>query len=221
MRNAAAAISAAALLVLLGCVMSTKHQIEAHIVVEIRQKIENQAEDILDFIEEGEKAPENGSFLHRVLDGLTPIRTAHAAELTVQDSPRIRELQVEMRERNTEVQELKEKGYTGEDNRGYLVVREGAAFPDSETKNAVQKVVAAENANRKDLYKELARLNQDDGATLSLVEKVFAKSRLDRAKSGEYFQLPEGAEFEKFKQTKLAKQLGDKAKPSAWVQIPE
>lgn len=234
MRRIGLAALTAVLVVTIGCVMSTKHQITAHITVDIRH-IKEQADDIIGFIEgetdelpplaaEGAPAAEGdsdaGRLLHHVREVMAPVQVAYAQDLN-QDSPRVREIAVKLRDRRAKIAELKAKGYIGEDNRGYVAVRPHDDLADDERKNEVQRIVAAENEDRKDLYKEVVRLNADRNATLSVVERVFAQAYLKRGKSGEHFQLPpEGADFDVFKASAPGKKLGDAAKPGAWVELP-
>jgi uncharacterized protein YdbL (DUF1318 family) len=201
----------------------TRHEITAHITVDIRH-IESQAEGILDFVEgKSEELPEledtsrAPGILERVRLAFLPVRTAYAAEMKA-ESPAIRALARDMRERHDEVEKLKDRKLVGENNRGYLEVRPAADELPAEEKNAVQKLVTEENEDRKALYMEIVRLNED--ATLSIVEGVYADKRLERARPGEVFQLPPpGKRFEDFEETRLAQRLGDAAKPGAWVTI--
>lgn len=212
--------------VAVGCVIRTEHKIDARIVVDIRH-IEQQAESVLDFVEgktdalPATEAPKSGgsSMLEQAIDFLDPIPTAYAAELQ-QSSPVVTELAGKMRERNGDIASMKEKSCLGEDNRGYVAVRDCEYCKDADKKNEVQKLSAAENADRKALYKEIAQLNKAENVTVSQVERVFAQKRLERAKTGEIFQLPpSGEDFDAFKGSATGKKLGDECKPEAWVTI--
>ena len=95
----------------------------------------------------------------RFIDAVKPIRTAHAQALS-STSEAVKELAKSMRARLPEVNALKANGSVGEDNRGYLRLQEGAdALSDADAKNAAQKVVAAENDDRKALYTAIAEEN--------------------------------------------------------------
>jgi len=219
-------MTVAALLVAAGCVIRTQHQIDAHIVVDIRH-IEQQAESVLDFVEgktealPAAPAPEKkgSSFLEHAIDFASPIRTAYAAELQ-QSSPVVTELAKKMKERFQQIDEMKSKGCLGEDNRGYAAVRDCAYCSDAEKKNEVQKLCAAENADRKALYKEIAQLNKDQNVTVTQIERIFAQKRLERAATGGLFQLPPvGADFDAFKASPAGKKLGGECKADGWVTI--
>ena len=56
--------------------------------------------------------------------------------------------------------------------------------------------------------------------TVAFVERTYARKRLERAKPGEIFQLPEDEEdFKAFKESETGKKLGDECKPGAWIKI--
>ena len=215
-----------ALVILAGCVLTTKHVIEAHITVDIRH-IEEQAGDVLDFVEGSTDtppavtpAPEKKSLLDRTRDILAPVRVAYAADGLNQASPKVTELAQKMRERNPQVQEFRKQGLFGENNRGYLELRDESKFSSPEAKNEAQRLMADENRDRKSLYEEIARLNSDKKLSVAAVEKVYAGERLKRAKAGEWFQLPaEGPEFDALKKGAVGQKLGDQCKPAAWVQM--
>jgi len=198
MKNVATALAITSLLVLsVGCVVRTEHTINAHITLDIRH-IEQQADDLLDFIEgDTDTLPqvEQKSMLHELVDLLRPVQVAYAAEIKNSSSPLTQELAQNMRARNSEVESYRGKGCFGENNRGYLELRECDALSDAAARNAAQKLMADENKDRKALYAEIARLNQDDGVSVSTVESIFHGQRLKRGKAGEAFQLPAAGEF--------------------------
>ncbi len=215
-------ILSAVVAVAIGCVVIPS-KIEADIRVEIRH-IQEQADDLLDFIEgEEPEAMQRPSNWERFVDAIKPIRTAYAQSLKT-TSPVVKEKAVSMRARLPEVNKLKADTSVGEDNRGYLRLQDdAAAMADADAKNAAQKIVAAENEDRKALYNAIAEENRksNPSITLSVVEGIYADERADRAKTGELVQLPpSGDRFEKFKGTALGKKLGDDAKPDAWVTVP-
>ena len=214
-------------IIALGCVITTKHKIDAHIVLDIRH-IQVQADGVLDYIEgktDTIPAPENKSelmapsALERAFYAMLPIQTAYAAELK-ETSPKVKELADKLRERQPKLEGLKKAGAAGEDNRGYAALRDSEALADPGKKNEAQQLIAAENADRKALYREIANDNADQKVTLSTVERVFAQRRLMRASSGDIFQLPAaGEDFDTFKTSPAGKQLGAECVPGAWVTI--
>ncbi len=225
MRRASNWVTLLAVLFIVGCIV-IPNTFEANITVTIRH-VEEQASQILDFVEGKsdtlpgqEKAEtENTSFLQRTLEFMSPIQKAYAAELK-DASPRVTQIAKKMKERFPEVAAIKKMGAVGETNRGYLQLQRPDLISDAEEKNRVQRVIAAENGDRKALYKEVARLNADQKLDVGQVESIYALQRLERAKPGEYDQLPApGADFDKIKASPLGKRLGAACVPGAWVTI--
>jgi uncharacterized protein YdbL (DUF1318 family) len=210
-----------------GCVVRTEHTINAHITVDIRH-IEEQADDVLDFVEgktdalPKTAAPETkpSSHLENFMRLLDPMPSARAAELTTL-SPLAEEILKRMQGRNGAVAEFKGAGCFGENNRGYLELRDCDKAKEGEPRNQAQQLLAEDNKDRKALYNEIARLNKDANVSVSAVEAIYAQKRLMRAKSGEIYQLPPaGEDFEEFKASAKGKALGDKCQAGAWVSIP-
>lgn len=225
MRRFSNGITAIAVVLIVGCIV-IPNTFDANITITIRH-VEEQAGQILDFVAgESDTLPgleeidaENTSFLQRTLQYLSPIQVAYAAELK-NTSPRVTQIAKKMRERFPEVAAIKATGAVGETNRGLLQLERPDRITDAEEKNRVQRVIAAENEDRKALYKEIARLNRDQNLDVGKVEKVYAMQRLERAKKGEYYQLPApGQDFDKFKASPLGKRLGTGCVPGAWVTI--
>lgn len=222
-------LTAAAVLIAVGCALRTEHVIDARITIDIRH-IEQQAESVLDFIEgEAEQLPaieaaETSAESSRIgpfLKALYPIRQAHASELK-EDSPRIKEIAVQLRERFPRIEALKRQGIIGENDRGYVELRRSEALQeDTERKEEIQKLIQEENKDRRDLYTEIVRLNQDqEGLSLTVVERTYARKRLERARPGEYFRLPPaGRDFEEFRRTLRNKQVEGKVEPQEWIRI--
>ncbi len=216
-------------LVAVGCVIRTEHKIDAHVQLDVRY-IAEQAEDVLDFIEgntdelpaldgDPEESGAAAAWLRFAVQTLDPMPAAHAQALDT-NSPLIRQILQQLRARHGDIQALKDKGCLGETNRGYVALRPCDTLNDDE-KNEAQKLLAMENEDRKALYREIARLNADAGATVGKIEEIYAAQRRERAKSGEQFELPPaGPQFDQFEPTALCQRLGDDCAPGAWVTVP-
>lgn len=209
--------------VAVGCVV-IPDTFEANINITIRH-IEQQADDFWDEVEgdaettEESDAEHDISYLKQFVDFMSPVQIAYAQ--TSSTSPRLDQIKAKIKQRYAEVQRIKKTGAVGESNRGMLNLARPEKISDIEQKNEIQRVVAAENKDRKALYKEIARLNKDQNMTVSTVENVHSASLRKRAKPGDLVQAPKaGDEFDKFKITALGKKLGGKAKPGAWVTVP-
>jgi uncharacterized protein YdbL (DUF1318 family) len=218
-------LNALVIALLVGCVIRTEHKIDAHITLDIRH-VQEQAEDVLDFIEgktdtlPGFEEDAPTSWLYRSLEYIDPFETVHAAELKT-DSAKVKQIATELRKNNAAVAKLVASGCFGETNRGYVELQDCDATKDDAAKNEAQKLLATENKARKALYNEIARLNKDDGLSVTAVEQIYSAQRLKRGKKGERYQLPSAGEiFDEIKKSALGKKLGDACKPEAWVGIP-
>jgi uncharacterized protein YdbL (DUF1318 family) len=218
---------AAIVALIAGCVV-IPNTFDANINVTIRH-IQEQADGILDFVSgASDELPAVGaapgsndkSMLQNILKSIDPVRTAYAAEIN-ESSPRVQQIANSMRTRFNDIEAAKKTGAVGENNRGFLEMRNPDAIADATKRNEVQRVIAADNEDRKALYQEIARLNSDQNLTVGTVERIYAQKRLERAKSGELFQLPPaGADFDAFAASPTGKKLGGAAKPGEWVTIP-
>lgn len=224
------AIAAACLLY--ACVFRTEHTITAHITLDIRH-IQEQAAGVLDFVEGKtdtlpglEPTPPAGPqswrrTLNDAVDALNPLPAAWADDLKNTSSPLVADLAKRMRERHPRIEEYRRTGCFGENNRGYLELRDCDVLRDADARNAAQKLLAEENKDRKALYNEIARLNADQGVNVSTVESIYATQRLRRGRSGEVFQLPEaGPWFDEIASSPLGRQLGSQCQPGRWVTLP-
>lgn len=204
-----------------GCVV-IPNTFDANINVTIRH-IEEQADGFLDYVEGTTDSLEGGdktSFLRKSWNFVSPIQTAYAAE-TNQNSPRVKQIGAKMKERYSNVTAIKKSGAVGESNRGMLELVKPDAIGDAEKKNQIQRIIAAENGDRKALYNEIARLNKDQNLNVGQVEKIYAKQYIQRAKKGDLIQMPKaGPAFDAIKGSGLGKALGGKCTPGAWVAKP-
>ena len=225
MKKKLTGLSALIVVLLVGCVIRTEHKIDAHITLDIRH-VQEQAEDVLDFIEgktdtlPGFAEGESTSWLYRSLDHLNFFEVAHAAEMKT-ESAKVTQIATELRKNNAAVSKLVKSGCFGETNRGYVELQECDALNDAAAKNEAQKLLASENDARKALYNEIARLNKEEGLSVTKVEEIYSAQRLKRGASGERYQLPNAGEiFNEIKASALGKKLGTACVPGAWVTIP-
>ena len=227
MKKLVVASLAVAFVVVLGCVRIPE-KFEAHITVDIRQQVQERAADTLDFIEgktpalpseEKPDKPKKSSWLQKTRDVLSPMHAAYAAGFGG-TSPEKKQIVEQLRNRSGDIQALKNKGIVGENNRGYLEVRDPDKKMTPDERNEAQRLVAAECKDRKALYQEDARIEKEKNVSVSLVERTYAMERLRRAKPGDVFQLPPaGQDFDAFKASEQGRKLGAECVPEAWVTI--
>ncbi len=115
------------------------------------------------------------------------ISSAHAEEanLTI-DSAEIRQLRSTMEARFASLQGFYAAGYIGIQSNGLLTVRDATAVPLQE-RNAVNSLVAAENADRNALYQAIANANGHPDWVAD-IKATFAKRWVSNAKAGWWYQ---------------------------------
>ena len=86
--------------------------------------------------------------------------------------------------RYAQLQQQKASGAIGENNQGLTHVLK--PLPGAET------ISEAENADRNVIYRAIADQNQLGGNGLSQVKKAFAEVQTEKARSGDFVQLPSG-----------------------------
>jgi uncharacterized protein YdbL (DUF1318 family) len=159
--------------------------------------VEKAADRIVDEVWGGDKpaAPEKGSgpqsFINQLLKfAFTVISPADAlaqeADINV-TTPAIRALKESIKERAGALQAYLDKGNVGIANNGLLAVRsvDDAGLKD---KALIKRLVDAENADRNNLYIEIAKANKFPPEKVKEIGEIFAKSWINQAKKGWWIQ---------------------------------
>ncbi len=119
-----------------------------------------------------------------VLDLLIP--AAHAqADLNI-SSPVVKQLTASMEARHAQLKKYYDSGAVGLTRDGLIEVRDQNAIPLPE-RNAARKLVADENADRANLYREIANANGHPEWEAD-IRKTFAERWIGRASGGWYVQ---------------------------------
>ena len=110
---------------------------------------------------------------------------AGEADLNI-DSAEIRQLRTRMESRFASLQHFYAAGFIGIKADGFLVVRNAASVP-LKNRNQVNKLVAAENADRNSLYQAIANANgHPEWATQ--IKSTFAARWVSNARPGWWYQ---------------------------------
>jgi uncharacterized protein len=119
-----------------------------------------------------------------VLDLLVP--AAHAqADINIA-TPAVRQITSSMESRHAQLKKYYDSGAIGLTQDGLIDVRDQNAIPLPE-RNAVRKLVAEENQDRNNLYREIASANGHPDWEAD-IRKTFAERWIQRAAPGWYFQ---------------------------------
>jgi len=115
------------------------------------------------------------------------VSPAQAAEADLAiDSPEIRRLRTVMETRFAALRPFYNAGFIGIQADGLLVVRDAASVPLKD-RNQVNKLVAAENADRQSLYQAIANANGHPEWTAQ-IKSTFAARWMSNAQPGWWYQ---------------------------------
>ena len=81
----------------------------------------------------------------------------------------------------------------GESNQGLVEVRSLDSLTELKDRAEVQRLVKAENADREELYREIAAAKKVDLSQLPKIRETYASTLREMARSGEWIQMPDGA----------------------------
>jgi uncharacterized protein len=124
-------------------------------------------------------------WLDKAINVVVSPAQADEANLNI-DSPEIRQLRAKMESRFAALQTFYAAGFIGIQADGFLAVRDAASVPLKD-RNQVNKLVAAENADRQSLYQAIANANgHPEWATQ--IKSTFAARWVSNAQSGWWYQ---------------------------------
>lgn len=118
--------------------------------------------------------------------GVAVVAAAHAQSNLEIDTPAISALQQSMQKRHAQLEPLYAAGAVGLASDGTVALRDAASVPLAQ-RAQVTSTIAAENADRAALYREIARANNHPEWE-SDVRRTFAQRWIDRARSGWWVQ---------------------------------
>lgn len=123
--------------------------------------------------------------------------TAYAAQDEVAapeiTNPAIRKIIDSRAARLAAVTDLKAKGVVGESNEALLVVRNLDAIQGLKERAEAQKLIKDENADRDQLFKEIAAAKNVELSQLPQIRTTYAEALRENAHPGDWIQLPDGS----------------------------
>jgi uncharacterized protein YdbL (DUF1318 family) len=121
----------------------------------------------------------------QAVEFFVPSAQAQGADLNV-DTPAVRQLTQSMKARTEQLKPYYDSGAIGFTKDGMIDVRDQNAIPLPE-RNAARKLVSDENADRINLYREIAKANNHPEWEAD-IRATFAQRWIERASSGWYVQ---------------------------------
>ena len=130
--------------------------------------------------------------LFDTLLGVTPAYAQGVADPEV-TSPAIRKIIESRAARVAAIDKHKATGVIGENNKALLEIRSLDAITDLKSRAEAQRLVKEENADRTELFKEIAVAKKVDSAQTPKIQETYAQTIRERARAGDWIQMPDGA----------------------------
>jgi uncharacterized protein YdbL (DUF1318 family) len=191
----------ACVLGLVACVTINVYFPEAEIK-DLSKKIEEQVreEAAKDSSEESEPSedttheepqPSSSGLLDALL-GATPAYAQSVPDPEI-SNPAVRKIIESRASRLQQVNEYKSLGVIGENNEALLEVRSLDSLSDLKARADVQKLVRAENADREQLFKEIAAAKNVDASQIPQIRTTYASTLREATRRGDWIQMPDGS----------------------------
>ncbi len=119
------------------------------------------------------------------------IPAAYAQQETEVSTPAIRAIKESLKSRFPRLEPYFEKGNLGESNVGLVEIRDESGLPLKE-KGELRNLVKDENADRSNLYAEVARALNIDASQIPRIQKIFAASWIKNSRPGWWIQQDDG-----------------------------
>ena len=117
-----------------------------------------------------------------------------APEIT---NPAIRTIIASRAARLSALNGWKANGVIGENNQGLVEARSLDAVPGLKERADVQRLIRDENADREQLYREIAAAKNVELSLLPRIRETYASTLRDKARPGDWIQQPDGAWVQK------------------------
>ncbi len=129
----------------------------------------------------------------------TPTKEAEKDEIL--DDPRVKKIIQTLKKRYPRLLTFYQRGALGENRKAYVDTRDVTGLTLKE-KNTLRKLRAAENKDRKNLYKRIAILKGVEEDRLKDIEAIYAEKWISKAKKGWWVQNKQGKWIKKAKDPK-------------------
>ena len=123
--------------------------------------------------------------------GPTPVYADEDVAAPAVSNPAIRKLIESRAQRVKDINRYKSAGVLGENREALLEIRQLDSLPLAE-RAAVQKLVKQENADREQMFKEIAAATGADLSTLPQIRETYAQTLREKAQPGDWIQQPDG-----------------------------
>ncbi len=156
-------------------------------------EVQKAADEIVDEVRPGKEEGESTSLYHirprwftRMGRFLAPNLAFAQVDINI-STPAIRALKASLAGRFASLKGFYSRGALGENNQGYVELRDQSRLNLKE-KADLRRLVKAENQDRRGLYKEIIRANKLEARFLPDVGRIFANSWRKKALAGTWIQ---------------------------------
>lgn len=136
--------------------------------------------------------PATSSLLRDLLGGTSALAAEEVPDPGI-SSPAIRQIIGSRAARVPAIRKYKAAGAIGESNQALLALRDLEALADLKARAEVQRLVKAENADREQLFREMAAAKQVDPGQIPKIRETYAETLRANARPGDWIQMPDGA----------------------------
>ena len=157
------------------------------------KEVEQKAGDIVDDIRKTAPAPSPSGYLDKAWNGILYGFWFDGGSVWAQqpDSPAIQSLKKQMGDRFPRLRPFFQKGALGENNKGFLEIRDGGGLSAAD-KTEVKSLVEAENRDRQALYSEVAKSMNIAPDQVIRVQRIFAGKWQQSSAPGWWVQREDG-----------------------------
>lgn len=154
-------------------------------------EVQKTAEEIVDEVRKSEEEGKKKQEIEVARSTFSFIPSAFAQQEETVSTPKIRALKQSLKEKESLLRPLFEKGNIGEGNDGYIQIRseDDLSLKDKADLRRLTKEV---NSDRKNLYAEIGRALNIEEAQIPRVQKIFAKRWIENSRPGWWIQKDDG-----------------------------
>jgi uncharacterized protein YdbL (DUF1318 family) len=176
-------ILAPGLLAILACVTINIYFPEA--------TVKKVAEDIVEEVRRPAEKEKNNKAATVSMESFSFVPAAYAQQETEVSTPAIRAIKESLKDRFPRLEPYFERGGLGESNAGFVEIRDESGLSLKE-KGELRNLVKDENADRGNLYAEVARALNIEASQIPRIQKIFASSWIKNSRPGWWIQQEDG-----------------------------
>lgn len=149
------------------------------------------AEDIVEEVRKPAEKEKEKTDAKMLLESFSFVPAAYAQQETEVSTPAIRAIKESLKDRFPRLEPYFDGGNLGESNAGFVEIRDESGLSLKE-KGELRNLVKDENADRGNLYAEVARALNIEASQIPRIQKIFASSWIKNSRPGWWIQQDDG-----------------------------